>query len=94
MSGTKRLPPEVLDEWLVEAADELGLDPTEVDVNLVLDLTRDVAHGVARPAAPLTAFLLGVAAGRSGNLDVVEPLVGRLTERAAAFARSREDQQP
>jgi len=34
---------------------------------LVLDLARDVAHGVARPAAPLTAYLLGVAAGRSAD---------------------------
>jgi len=30
----------------------------------VLDLTRDVAHGVARPAAPLTAYLVGMAVGR------------------------------
>ncbi|MGC5617090.1 DUF6457 domain-containing protein [Georgenia sp. Z1491] len=92
MSGTKRLPPEILDEWLVEAADELGLDPDDVDIDVVLDLTRDVAHDVARPAAPLTAFLLGLAAGRSGDPAVVEPLVGRLTERAAAFGRAREQQ--
>jgi hypothetical protein len=31
---------------------------------VVLDLARDVAHGVTRPAAPVTAFLLGLAAGR------------------------------
>ena len=30
----------------------------------MLDLTRDVAHGVARPAAPLTAYLVGMAVGR------------------------------
>jgi len=41
------------------------IDPPET-TKLVLDLARDVAHGVARPAAPLTAYLLGVAVGRAG----------------------------
>jgi len=27
-------------------------------------MARDVAHGVARPAAPLTAYLAGIAVGR------------------------------
>ena len=49
----------VLDEWLAAAADELGV--TGVDRDLILDLARDVAHGVARPAAPLTTYLLGLA---------------------------------
>ena len=53
-----------LDEWAETACRELGLDPASLDVKLVLDLARDVAHGVARPAAPLTAYLLGVAVGQ------------------------------
>ena len=32
----------------------------------MLDLARDAAHGVARPAAPLTTFLVGLAAGQRG----------------------------
>lgn len=35
--------------------------------NLVLDLAKDAAHNVARPAAPLTTYLLGVAVGRSAD---------------------------
>ena len=54
----------MLDEWLDTACAELGIDPAEVDRDLILDLARDVAHGVARPAAPLTAYLLGLAVGR------------------------------
>lgn len=52
-----------VEEWVaaVCAALDLG-DP--VDRDLILDMTRDVAHGVARPAAPLTAYLVGLAAGR------------------------------
>lgn len=53
-----------LDEWAAAVCGELGLDPAGLDPRLVLDLARDVAHGVARPAAPLTAYLLGVAVGR------------------------------
>ncbi len=53
-----------LDEWAAAVCRELGLDPAALDPRLVLDLARDVAHGVARPAAPLTAYLLGVAVGQ------------------------------
>jgi hypothetical protein len=54
-----------LEDWLATVSDELDVDP--VDEALVLDLARDVAHGVARPAAPLTAYLLGVAVGRGAD---------------------------
>lgn len=53
-----------LAEWTARACEELGLDPGTLDSAVVLDLARDVAHEVARPAAPLTAFLLGVAVGQ------------------------------
>lgn len=53
-----------LERWTQAACAELGLDPADVDPRAVLDLARDVAHGVERPAAPLTAYLLGVAVGR------------------------------
>lgn len=47
---------------------DLGLDVSPADIRgPVLDLARDVAHGVARPAAPLTTFLLGLAAGQRGG---------------------------
>lgn len=55
-----------LEEWTDEVCAALGLD-TEVDITLLLDLARDAAHGVARPAAPLTTFLVGMAAGRAGG---------------------------
>lgn len=56
-----------LDSWVAGAGAALDLDPAAIDVTALLDLTRDVAHGVARPAAPLTAFLVGLAAGRAGG---------------------------
>ncbi|MEV1019997.1 DUF6457 domain-containing protein [Streptomyces sp. NPDC050264] len=56
----------VLDEWISAAKDELGLD-LDVDTGVLLDLARDAAHGVARPAAPLTTFLVGYAAAQAGG---------------------------
>jgi hypothetical protein len=52
-----------LESWVSAACAELGLDPAAVDVRLILDLARDVAHQVERPAAPVTAYLLGLATG-------------------------------
>ncbi|MFE6687877.1 NTP transferase domain-containing protein [Streptomyces sp. NPDC057743] len=69
----------VLDEWITAVKAELGID-LDVDTAALLDLARDAAHGVARPAAPLTTFLVGYAAGRQGG-DVAE-----LARRAAALA--------
>jgi molybdopterin-guanine dinucleotide biosynthesis protein A len=51
----------VLDEWITAVKDELGIE-LDVDTGVLLDLARDAAHGVARPAAPLTTFLVGYAA--------------------------------
>jgi hypothetical protein len=59
-----------MSEWVTAVAQELGLEgavETDTVVDLVLDLTSDVAHGVSRPAAPVTAFLIGVAAGRADD---------------------------
>lgn len=62
----------VLDEWVAALAAELELDPEVVDVRHLLDVARDAAHRVDRPAAPLTTFMVGYAAGlRGGGSDAV-----------------------
>ena len=66
----KYLPPEALDSWLSAAATALGLDPSSVHTATLLNVARDVAHNVARPAAPLSTFLLGVAVGRAADPDL------------------------
>jgi hypothetical protein len=60
-----------LEEWTAAAGASLGLDPgplSTADTKTVLDVAGDVAHAVARPAAPLTAYLLGIAVGRGMTL--------------------------
>ena len=53
--------------WLDQLAQVLGIDAAEVPVDELLDLTRDIAHSVERKAAPLSTFMLGLAAGQSGK---------------------------
>ncbi|MFI6941467.1 DUF6457 domain-containing protein [Streptomyces sp. NPDC050418] len=78
----------VLDEWITAVKDELGLD-LDVDTALLLDLARDAAHGVARPAAPLTTFLVGYAAARSGGGPEA---VAEATRKAVALANRWADE--
>jgi hypothetical protein len=56
-----------LDDWTRALSGALQLDPDEVNREAILDLAKDAAHRVARPAAPLTAYLVGLAVGRSGG---------------------------
>ncbi|WP_449066215.1 DUF6457 domain-containing protein [Planomonospora algeriensis] len=75
----------VLEEWTALVCKELGVDPAQVDRDALLDLTKDVAHGVARPAAPLTAYVLGLAQGAgTAPPDAVE----RVTELARNWERA------
>lgn len=63
---SRTLPPEALDAWAAALRERFGLTEADVPVAAVLDLTRDVANDVARPAAPLGAFVAGLVAGRAG----------------------------
>jgi hypothetical protein len=78
----------MFEDWLTEAAAVTGrpeLALTAEQQALVLDLAREAAHGVARPAAPLTTFLAGYTLGAEGGLDRLAGLVSELS----AAARSR-----
>lgn len=56
-------PPNELLAWLTQVSETLGIDAT-VEIGPVLDVARDVAHSVSRPATPLTTFLMGWAIGQ------------------------------
>jgi hypothetical protein len=70
-----------LESWTEAACAELGLDPAVLHTMTVLDLARDAAHHVARPAAPLTAYLLGVAVGQGRPLDEAAQRLSQLAAR-------------
>jgi len=76
-----------LEEWVRTVATELGVDRAAADVPALLDLARDAADGIGRPAAPLTTFLVGYAAGLAGGdratLDRLTAEVGELARQWA-----------
>lgn len=75
-----------LHDWIDELCDVLDLDLDEVDEGLVLDLARVAAHNVARPAAPLTTFLLGVAVGlRDASPELTEAMAAEVTRLAESW---------
>lgn len=69
-----------LDSWVHTVLAELDLPAdSPVDIGAILDLARVAAHGVARPAAPLTTFIAGYAAGlRGGTPDDVAAIIRRI----------------
>jgi hypothetical protein len=78
-----------LEEWMTTVRAELGIAGEAVDdvravTKVVLDLARDAAHGVARPAAPLTAYLVGVAVGQGAPLP-------ETASRIAALALAQQE---
>ncbi|CCK28784.1 molybdopterin-guanine dinucleotide biosynthesis protein [Streptomyces davaonensis JCM 4913] len=76
----------VLDEWISAVKDELGIE-LDVDIKVLLDLARDAAHGVARPAAPLTTFLVGYAAARGdGSPEAVAEAARKAADLATRWA--------
>ncbi|MCK1817866.1 MULTISPECIES: NTP transferase domain-containing protein [Streptomyces] len=79
----------VLDEWIAAVNAELDIDP-DLDRTVLLDAARDVAHGVARPAAPLTTFLIGYAAAQHG-IGPAEA-ARRVAALAARWAQEQEPQ--
>lgn len=71
--------------WIEEAGAAIGVDPRSVDVPLIHELTKHVAHRYDRPMAPVSSFMLGIALGRATAADgtpeqaeLARELVGRI----------------
>jgi hypothetical protein len=66
----------MLDDWVIKLSQELDVARDDIAISEILDLARDAAHAVARPAAPITAFIVGYAAGlRGGGRETIAQLV-------------------
>lgn len=78
-------PPEDRTPWrpfIERVCAAVGVDPDLVDEDALLDMTREVAHAGARPMAPVSAYILGVAVGAGGDPDYLL----RVVEDAATAA--------
>lgn len=74
-----------LHTWAATLVEDLDVSADALDVDVLLDLARDVAHLVARPAVPVTSFLVGYAvAARGGDRAALDAVVARVTELARA----------
>ena len=52
-----------LENWTEAVCAEFDVHADDAVIRTILDLARDVAHQVDRPAAPVTSYLLGLAVG-------------------------------
>ncbi|MCK6212675.1 hypothetical protein KZX45_19225 [Georgenia sp. EYE_87] len=90
-----------MNAWLDDVCAELGVDRALLSAVTppMLRLISEVAHGPSRPGAPLTAFVVGLAAARAAGdaqeqraaavvsrVEAVSALVARWTERQAGDA--------
>lgn len=76
---------EILERWWLALTTELGISP-DADPEALLDLAGTAAHAVVRPAAPLTTFLVGYAAGLAqADAAGLADLIGRAEGAAEGF---------
>ena len=81
----RTLPPDALDDWATVLRAVLALDD-DLPIAAILELARDVATSVARPAAPVSAFAAGLAAGRAGGSpDDIRAALSAVVSRAATW---------
>ncbi|MFD1214918.1 DUF6457 domain-containing protein [Arthrobacter sp. GCM10027362] len=73
---------QILPPFVTELLTALEIEDTPVDIDAVLGLAGVAAHGVVRPAAPVTTFIVGYAAGLAAA-------TGQATPEAAMRAASR-----
>jgi Domain of unknown function (DUF6457) len=70
--------------WTTQLSEALGIE-LDFEIDDVLDIARDAAHQVDRPAAPLTTFLIGYAAAmRGGSAGDISDCIDIAAERIAA----------
>jgi len=83
-----------LHDWIDELSDVLDVE-TEVDEGLVLDIARTAAQNVQKTAAPITTYLLGVAAGaRDADPETIERLAARAQQLAENWDRPADAPDP
>ena len=63
--------------WISRVTEELGV-PAPESIDVILDVAKDAAHSIERPAAPVTTFLLGYAVATGADAGDVADVIARL----------------
>jgi hypothetical protein len=82
-----------LHDWIDELCDVLEIE-AEVDEGLLADLAKLATENVEPAAGPVTAFLLGVAAGQNAAPDHVERLAAKAQILAEGWDRPADAPDP
>ena len=69
-----------MDAWIEALKKELGIT-TEIDETLILNVARDAAHAVERPAAPITTYLLGFAAALGADVQTAADTIEKMAKQ-------------
>lgn len=76
----------LLHDWTEKLLAAFEIQGTDVDIDAVLGLAGRAAHGVVRPAAPLTTFVVGYAAGLAAGSGQADEQVAMRSAMAVADA--------
>ena len=85
---------EALRAWCRQLAAALGVTDLEVDLPGLLGLAGRASRAIVRPAAPLTTFLVGYAAGVRAASEGVSPEAAVRSATDSAVALCRAEQAP
>ena len=75
-----------MQEWVDAVSAALGVE-VPVDIDAILDVARDAAHNVDRPAAPVTTYILGAAVAAGADPVRAAEQVGELARGWATRAQ-------
>ncbi|GAA2562062.1 hypothetical protein HD598_000995 [Neomicrococcus aestuarii] len=83
----------VLREWSRELLDRFELEDVDLDIDALLGLAGVAAHQVIRPAAPLTTFVVGLAAGMAAasGQTTVDNAISSAVKHARSIIKSRSE---
>lgn len=73
-------------EFLGQVSEKLELDPEIIEevMPYLLGMTKHIAHGAVRPAAPLAAFLVGLSAQKA-DVDVIKQRIAEVEEAVKGY---------
>lgn len=81
-----------MQDWVNALCQELDVPVDDVDIDAILELAADAAHNIERPAAPVTAFVVGYASAlRGGGGHVVTAAAHAAGELARGWPSSSTD---
>lgn len=64
--------------WIAQVTEQLGV-PAPADIGVILDVAKDAAHSIERPAAPVTTYLLGYAVAQGADPQDIADAIAHLT---------------